>query len=178
MYAAGVAEHKESTMITNAIRVAGVVEQGHGAASGTGSETSLGRGSVEKQFPLFRDLGLDLSSYHPATLNVSIRPKVCLMARPRYTFRWVEWLDGHGEDFSFSPCLLDYNTQTYQGIIYYPHPETKMGHFHPSWIVEVLAPFVAGIAYGSHVQLQLNPQEVALLDASDAGLLTPQTRIH
>lgn len=52
---------------------------------------------------------------------------------------------------------------TYQGLIYYPHPETKIGHFQDPAIVEVLvSSFIPQIHYGDRVTVEVNPGEILI----------------
>jgi len=150
--------------------VPGVVRPGHKVASGTAAAAGDKGGTIAKQISFFKERGLDLSGYHPATLNVSIHPKILILARPRYTFRWVTWLPDHSEDFSFSPCTLTFDGREYEAFVYYPHPETKRAHWHPPSLVEVLAPLIDDIRYGATVSLRLNTEEVALLDSPGRDL--------
>jgi hypothetical protein len=115
------------------------------------------------QRPYFADRGFDLSAYYPATLNVSIRPATFRLQAPELTFRQIAWTDLHPpEDFSFSRCRLEFGGRWYDGWIYYPHPETKVRHFQDPSLVEIIAPFIPGIAYDSPVQLALKSAEVKL----------------
>ena len=53
---------------------------------------------------------------------------------------------------------------TYDGLVYYPHPDTKIGHFHDRSTLEILAPFISGIRYGVEVKLDINPDEITVID--------------
>lgn len=87
--------------------VAGIVTRGHRVASGKAEDSPYPAGTIQLQKPFFKALGLDLSSCHGGTLNLSIHPYTFEMTRPRHTFRQVEWTPLHPpEDFSFSHCLL------------------------------------------------------------------------
>jgi hypothetical protein len=139
--------------------VEGIVTRGYGVA-GAGAE-----GTIARQLPFFKALGLDLSHCYPGTLNVSIEPGIALFVRPRHTFRWVRWSPTvPPEDFSFSPCLLRFDGRDHEAYVYYPHPETKRAHFHPASLLEILAPRVPGITYDARVGLGLNPQELVVVD--------------
>ncbi len=89
------------------------------------------------QLPFFKELGLDLSPYYFGTLNISIAPHTFEIKQPQYTFKNVKWHpDYPAETFSFSLCQVIVKNINYQGLIYYPHPETKIGHFQDDSIVE------------------------------------------
>jgi hypothetical protein len=82
---------------------------------------------------------------------------------PQHTFRDVKWSpQHHAEDFSFSPCRITFGRVTYGGWIYYPHPETKLGHHHDASTLEVIAPYVEGLRYGVEVELEIDTSEIAL----------------
>lgn len=146
-------------------RVPGVVCEGYGVASGVSGE--IAGGTVPRQIPIFRERGLDLSHCFPGTLNISIAPMAFILADPRYTFRGVRWSsDSPPEDFSFSPCRVSFEAVTTDGYVYYPHPETKPRHFQAPSVIEVLAPFIEGIAVGSSVTLHVDPREVRVTEGA------------
>lgn len=114
------------------------------------------------QLPAFAALGLDLSGYHLATLNLSIAPARYEVVAPRFTFRDVKWHPTEpAEDFSFFDCrLLFPGREAVSALIYYPHPETKPAHFQPDDLLEVLAPFIEGISYGMQVTLEVPAEQM------------------
>jgi CTP-dependent riboflavin kinase len=144
--------------------VSGVVVPGYRVASGTTDNSPYPKGTIELQAPLFKVLGLDLTPYFPGTLNISISPHTFVMRSPSYTFRDVHWMEGYpAEDFSFSPCKVLFDGSAYESLIYYPHPETKIGHFQNDSLIEVIAPLIAGLKYGDRVAITVNPAEVLLV---------------
>jgi hypothetical protein len=144
------------------VSVNGVVVEGHRVASSPSKDYPYG--AIEKQKPIFKRLGLDLSPYYAATMNISIKPNTFELLAPEYIFQAVRWTDLHPpEDFSFSRCKVRYSQQDYEGIVYYPHPETKIRNFQDPSIVEVMAEYIPGISYGSHVELILNTVEVRVI---------------
>jgi hypothetical protein len=141
----------------------GIIERGYGVASGTGTDSPYPRGTIEMQIPYFQVLGLDLTGFFPGTLNVSISPKIFQLINPEFTFRQVHWTDRHPpEDFSFSRCQLLYQDAKYDGLIYYPHPETKKQHFQNPSTIEIIAPSIPGIGYGNPIQVEYDPLEVEI----------------
>jgi hypothetical protein len=117
------------------------------------------------QKPFFLALGLDLSGYVEGTLNVSIAPRTFAVVSPEITFRRVEWTTLHPpEDFSFSRCRVTFRGVKVEGWVYYPHPETKIRHFQAATMIEVIAPWIAGLTYGVRVTLGLNPDEIEVRD--------------
>ena len=127
------------------VRLKGNLRQGYGVASGQSLQYPYG--SLERQVPIFRARGLDLTGCFLGTLNIDIRPLVFELVEPEYTFRDVRWTDLHPpEHFSFSRCRVAHESTECEGWIYYPHPETKQRHFHDPSLMEVIAPFVPGPA--------------------------------
>ena len=128
------------------------------------SEAYPDYGSIEKQKPYFKELGLDLDGMFNGTLNISIHPYEFMVTSPIYTFNQVKWTDRtNAEDFSFSRCKVGYNDREYNGWVYYPHPETKKNHFQDSSTIEVLASYIPKIGYGDALNLSLNPNEITLV---------------
>lgn len=148
------------------IWLAGCLQRGHRVASGTGSDRRYPRGTIAMQMPYFQALGLDLTPYFQGTLNVSIAPARFELVAPEYTFERLHWTDLHPpETFSFSGCRLRFGAEERSGLIYYPHPETKEVHFQDAATLEILAPPIAGIAYGDRLEIGLNPREVKVIGA-------------
>ncbi|MEL6439693.1 MAG: hypothetical protein AAFQ80_10615 [Cyanobacteria bacterium J06621_8] len=142
----------------------GIVKPGHQVASGMAQDSPYERGTLEMQFPFFQDLGLDLTGLFLATLNVSIAPYRFQLIKPQYTFPQVQWHpEFAAETFSFSRCIVIYRETNYEGWIYYPHPETKIGHFQDESILEVIAPQIPHLNYGDRLKLMINPQEIELI---------------
>lgn len=144
--------------------VVATVIAGHQVASGANGNPRFPGGTLHMQAPFFAALGLDLSAYHPATLNLSITPARYEVVAPRLTFRQVQWHPTEpAEDFSFFDCrILIPGREPVSGLIYYPHPETKPEHFQPEGLLEVLAPFIEGIFYGMHVTLEVPGEQMTL----------------
>jgi hypothetical protein len=146
-------------------RLEGVVVEGYRVASGSAADSPYPRGTIEMQSPFFRAVGLDLAPYHPATIGVSCRPVRFEVKNPEYTFRGIKWSPEHEpEDFSFSRCRITVGDVSRDGLIYYPHPETKLGHFHDTGTLEVVAPFIDGVRYGARVVLEINTDEIAVVE--------------
>jgi hypothetical protein len=143
------------------IIVSGVVVAGYRVASGPSKDYPYG--TLEKQIPLFQQLGLDLTRFYLGTLNVSIAPSKFEMLCPEYIFQQVAWTDLHPpEDFSFSRCSVWYQGGSYAGYVYYPHPETKKRHFESASLIEIITQFIPDLRYGKQVELELNPDEIRI----------------
>ena len=137
--------------------------QGHQIASGTNPESPYPEGSVVMQFPLFEKLGLPLTGFHPATLNLSIAPACFKLVNADFRFDHLTWAEGfHPETFSLVNCKLGYNHKQYPAYVYYPHPETKTRDFHSMSLIEVIAPLIEDIQYGDRVTLHYDPVNIQI----------------
>jgi hypothetical protein len=148
-------------MIPTRIALRGVIVQGYRVASGPSKDYPYG--ALERQRPIFKELGLDLGGYFNGTLNIDIHPNTFQVINPEFTFYNVEWTDLHPpEHFSFSQCEVVYKDIRYEGWVYYPHPETKLRNFQNPSLLEVIARPIPGIQYGDEVQAFVNSHEVAV----------------
>jgi hypothetical protein len=148
----------------DSIQVTGVVKRGHQVASGRAESSPFPAGTIELQAPIFAQLGLDLSGAFMGTINVSIAPLRFRLLEPDYIFTDVKWTESYPpETFSFAHCLLTFEQQTYQSWIYYPHPETKISHFHSPSLIEIITQPIENLAYGADVDLVCNPRSIELL---------------
>lgn len=144
--------------------VLGTLKPGHQVASGKAKDSPYERGTIEMQLPFFHDLGLDLSNFYWGTLNISIAPHTFELVHPQYSFPLVKWHPNYdAETFSFSPCEVVYQNISYRGLIYYPHPETKLGHFQDDSIIEAIAPKIPGIKYGDRLILKVATNEIKII---------------
>jgi hypothetical protein len=151
------------TMKNRWITIDGILQQGHQIASGNARDSPYPKGSIEMQIPFFQQLGLDLTPFFPATLNISIAPQTFTIRQPEYTFPNVKWTDKHPpEHFSFSRCRVFYNNTRNDALIYYPHPETKTTHFQDNSILETIAPFIPNLSYGDRIQIEINLSEIVM----------------
>ncbi len=143
-------------------RLSGIVVQGHQVASGQAADSPYPMGTLAMQMPHFLALGVDLSPFYLGTLNVSIAPHLFDL-RPQKTLHQVKWSAHHAaESFSFVPIYLNWQQQSYSGLIYYPHPDTKINHFQSPDVLELLLPAIAGIAYGDTVILSAPRSELII----------------
>ena len=150
---------------TGLITVSGTIIQGHGVASGTGSDKTYPDSTILMQTPFFKEKGLDLSQYFIGTLNVSIAPKKFELVAPEYYFPNIEWTKQiPPETFSFSPCSLIFENASYECLIYYPHPETKVVHPQPPTMLEIIGPKITDIKNGSSVELRLSLEEIRIFE--------------
>lgn len=122
-------------------------------------------GTIEKQKPFFKELGLNLDRFYSGTLNVSISPSTFEMTNPEFTFERVEWTElNPPETFSFSRCTLIHKGIHYSGWVYYPHSETKVRHFNNPAVIEILVRHIPDIHYGDEVELELNSDEISIAE--------------
>ena len=143
-------------------RVQGKVIKGYAVASGQAKDSPYPQGSIIMQTPFFLERGLAIRPYYPATLNVSIAPKRFKMVNPEWTFRDVAWFEGCCETFSFSQCKVVLGGKEVEGIIYFPHPETKPDHFQDDSVLEILAPFLGEVGEGEQVSVLLKRGEIEI----------------
>jgi len=149
--------------MTEWVQVKGIIRPGHQVASGQSPQSPYPQGTIALQTPFFQSLGLDLTAFFAGTLNVEISPYSYQMIAPEYTFLAVDWSAFHPpENFSFSPCYLNYQGDRYSSLVYYPHPETKRSHFQNPNLLEILSPFITDLTYGQEVTLELNSQVICL----------------
>ena len=143
-------------------RIPGKVTKGYGVASGQTKDSPYPQGSIVMQTPFFLERGLDIRHYYPATLNVSIAPNRFRMVNPEWTFQDVAWFEECCETFSFSRCRILYSSKEIDGLIYYPHPETKPDHFQDDSVLEILAPFLEDLGEGERIIVLLKKNEVEI----------------
>lgn len=139
--------------------------EGHRVASGLNGNPRFPGGTLLMQAPHFLARGLDLAQFHRGTLNVSIAPRRYRVVQPRLTFRDVQWHPVEPkEDFSFfDVALIRPDLPPVDGLIYYPHPDTKPEHFQAPDVLELLLPYVEGLAYGCTLTLHV-PRSQMLIE--------------
>lgn len=115
------------------------------------------------QQPFFLNRGLDLNRFYLGTLNVSLKPWRYRVLTPRLTFRDVKWHPTEpAEDFSFFDArVLPATGPAIDGLIYYPHPDTKPEHFQSPDVLELLLPWTDGLGYGSSLLLEVPKAQMA-----------------
>jgi hypothetical protein len=142
--------------------VSGTVVSGHQVASGRAANSPYPAGTIALQMPHFAVLGVDISPFYAGTLNVSIAP-LRFELLPKVTLNQVKWSPNHAaESFSFVPVQLTWQQETFSGLIYYPHPETKIDHFQSPSVLELLLPPIEAIAYGSVITLTAPSSELII----------------
>ena len=149
--------------------IAATIVQGHRVASGLNGDRRFPGGTMKMQAPHFLARGLDLSTCHPGTLNVSIAPVRYRVVQPRLTFRGVKWHPHEpAEDFSFFDVrITPVGASAVDGLIYFPHPETKPEHFQQPDVLELLLPWTEGLPYGARVMLQVPEEQMEFREPRD-----------
>ena len=143
------------------------LKKGYRVASGP-SKAYPEYGSIEKQKPYFKKLGLNLDRMFNGTLNVSIAPYEFEMKKPQHKFKKVKWTElTNAEDFSFSQCKIKFQDKEFTGWVYYPDPKTKKEHFQSTSTVEVLAPRIPNVKYRNKLEIFLNTAEIKITKPSD-----------
>ena len=149
-------------MTIDTVTCQGKVIPGHQVASGGALNSPYPKGTIEMQTPHFLALGVDLRCFYPGTLNVSIAPYLFELNAP-VTLPQVKWSAHHdSETFSFAAVELCWRQQSFRGLIYYPHPETKINLFQDPSVLELLLPKISGLAYGASVSLTASAQELII----------------
>lgn len=144
------------------IQVKGIVQKGYGVASGKSGGSRFPQGTIAMQKPFFREQGLNLDPYFLGTINLAIAPFQYEIKQAKYTFKNIKWsLHDPAEDFSFFDCrILISQTRIFNGLIYYPHPETKPEHFQPTDVIEIVTCFIDGLKYGDEMTLEVDSQQI------------------
>jgi hypothetical protein len=154
------------------------IVEGHRVASGLNGDARFPGGTLRMQFPHFLALGLDLSSFHLGTLNVSISPLAYRIGKARHTFTCVKWHPTEpAEDFSFFDVrLLVPDKGPVTGLIYFPHPDTKPEHFQQPDVIELLLPFVKGLSYGVALRLEVPTAQMVFVASTQRNELSHATQ--
>ena len=136
--------------------VQAVVVQGYGVASGKSDDDRFPNGTVALQIPFFKKSGLPTETFHLGTINIDISPFLFELNQPSYYIHQIRW-SPHlpAENFSFFKCSLGIDSVSaesmYPAFVYWPHPSTKPDFQQPPGVLELIAPFIPNLKYGSLV---------------------------
>ena len=150
-------------------KVMAEVIRGYGIASGKNFDARFPKGTIAMQLPFFKDRGLDLSSFHLGTLNIDITPSCYNFIKSSSCFEKVKWSnDLPPETFSFYPCKISLPDQDSKvsSLVYYPHPSTKPGFLQKEGVLEILAPHLKSVSYGSKIIIHADPDYILFSDHS------------
>jgi hypothetical protein len=147
------------------------VVPGFGIASGKAKDERFPDGSVAQQMPHFKTLGLNLHSLHYGTINLDIYPCSYELLHAEHYFPGVKWTEHlPPENFSFFPCQLTPcgcpSASCVDAYVYWPHPSTKPEFFQSPTVLEIIAPFIPLIDYGSTLKLKASNNSMRFLNAS------------
>ena len=148
------------------LEISGLVEPGHGAASGKSPRAKHPRGTLAMQYRYLLERGVDLGAFYTGTLNVSIAPATYVIHRPWKRVDNVKWAETvSSENFLLARCCVGNSERTVCGLLYQPDPTTKTEHFDNPSHLQIIAPFLPNAGYGSHVSVYLVSAEVGITRA-------------
>jgi hypothetical protein len=131
--------------------VSGVVVAGHGVASGRSAHSPYPAGSIALQAPFFRAHGIDLSRFFAGTVNVDVAPHEPVPAAGAVFDGRLRWFEAIEERFVLSRAWLRVHGIEHEGLWYWPDPATKPAHVQRRTVVELLMPWIEGLAPGAAV---------------------------
>ena len=130
------------------------VVPGYQVASGLAVDAEFEQGSIALQKPHFKQRGIDLTHCFNGTINVAFNVQQVAILRSHHHIEQLKWYQHWpAEDFDFVKCELCFNLQRVTGFIYQPSPTTKIDHYQPANVLELLAPKLDGLVYGSKLEL-------------------------
>ena len=139
------------------------VIKGHQVASGLAKDSPFSHGTIELQAPYFKELGLDLSSYFPATINAQFQCRKIDLISWDYKFENVNWaVNFPSESFCFAHAKVLADNRLYDALIYQPVKATKIGHLQAENVLEILAARIEKLAYGCEYQLVIENSKILL----------------
>ena len=144
---------------------------GHGVASGRAANSPYPAGTIALQTTFFQALGINLTPFQSATLNLDFAPGEWRLRDPDHHVPLLHWTDRHPpETFSFWHCRLRRLAAEalieVPALIYYPHPETKRAHHQRSSLLELLAPPLGALAPDERFDLVVDPGRCRLIQAA------------
>lgn len=144
--------------------IKGKIVKGHGIATGISTSNPYPKGSLEMQFPFFKEMGLDLYQFFKGTINIEISPFSWKPLKPDYYLENVNWTNQiPPESFIFFECKLLFESNTYPAIIYFPDPKTKVQHFQEENMIEVISSEISSIEYGKEIEIKILEGKIELI---------------
>ncbi|WDE09494.1 hypothetical protein [Thalassomonas haliotis] len=136
------------------------VVPGYGVASGRAVDSPYPEGTIALQKPFFAALGLDLSACFNGTINAAFNCHHVNLNSWDHQFLQVKWCAGlAAEDFRFARCELireqPLSIKRYPAYIYQVLASSKVDHFQPGNVLELVAPELSGLAYGNVMVLEI-----------------------
>ena len=148
-------------------KVMAEVVRGYGIASGKNFDARFPKGTIAMQSPFLKDRGLDLSSFYLGTLNIDITPSYYKLIKASFCFEKVKWShDLPPETFSFYPCRISLpdDDSRLSSLVYWPHPSTKPGFHQKEGVLEILAPRLKSVSYGSKIIIHAASEYILFID--------------
>lgn len=148
-----------------------VIKGGQAAGGGREEASNVGPlsskkagGTIVRQIPHFLEFGVDLTSFHPATINVSVAPLLLKFERPTHSIAALKWHPDYApENFSFFDCEIGFAGDQFSGFIYLPHRDQALGAIAGAQYVEVIARKIPALEYGSLLQLKVPNKQISVL---------------
>ena len=145
-----------STLNDNLESYQGTIVKGYGVASGKSENSPFHAGTITLQKPFFKALGLDLTSFFDGTINIALDVDNVELVFWHHQFNQVKWIANFpAENFRFLKCHLLVNDHLYDGYIYQPIKETKIGHFQKENILEIISEYIPNVQYGIKITLRV-----------------------
>ena len=134
-------------------------------ASGKAKDPRFPEGTISMQKPHFEKCGFMMDKFFLGTINLDISPFGYKLVKPCSSCDYVRWSPVMPpENFSFFKCCLwvsrKIGREIYPAYIYMPHPSTKPGFFQPENTIEVIAPYISNLHYGTIVELSATKDSV------------------
>ena len=134
-------------------------------ASGKAKDPRFPEGTISMQKPHFEKCGFMMDKFFLGTINLDISPFGYELVKPCSSCHYVRWSPVMPpENFSFFKCCLwvsrKIGREIYPAYIYMPHPSTKPGFFQPENTIEVIAPYISNLHYGTIVELSATKDSV------------------
>ncbi|NMP32343.1 hypothetical protein HII17_12295 [Thalassotalea sp. M1531] len=136
---------------------------GFQVASGKAENSPYPKGTIALQAPYFKDQGINLDGFYKGTINAEFNCDVITIDKYDYKVDQLTWCQGVApETFIFISCKVQFKEKHYPAFIYHPIGETKIGHLQPQNCLEIVAPFINGLEYGSQAKLVISNNYLTL----------------
>lgn len=141
------------------VRAGGIVVRGHRVASGACGDPRFPAGTIAAQLPFFAALIPGFAAYlrgpaHPGTINLRFAARRVRILRPEHHLRAIAWTAAFPpEDFFLARSTVTLGGVGHPAYAYIPDPRTKPDHHQAADVVELLARFIPGLAYGDRAEL-------------------------
>ena len=136
---------------------------GHGIASK--ASTRYPQGTIALQYPVFKEMGLDLSHCYGGTLNLSIAPKNYKIITPKFNLKDVDWYPARGqtENFLICDCAIKIGEGYISTYVYQPDPSTKIEYFDDPQALQIISPYIDGLDESKPIEIFLSSKQIEIL---------------